>query len=428
MPLLRKYSIQESGALVEIVKLPPAAPGPLDGLRFAMKDIIDLAGHRTSCGSPDWAKTHPPAAANAICVDQLLGAGAQCIGKAISDELAFSLDGENYFYGAPLNPRAPHHVTGGSSSGSASAVACGLADFALGSDTGGSIRVPAANCGIFGWRPSHGFISMAGVTPFAPGFDTVGLLAGSADLLARAGSVLLATPVPGEVEVGTLHLIREAWAIGDQEIRAALRRALQLLQRLFGDKVQETSLREIDGDAVGSGLTGWYETSSILQWCEMWNCLGSWVESAKPALSPKAAKFFDLIKNAERGRLGEAIRTRERYFRRLENFLGPRDLLCFPTVPAPARLKSGLKVERPDKPKTSYYPRTLSLTAIAGIGRLPEVSLPLAEVGGVPVGLSLLAAHGRDAYLLGVVQLVAARALQEESVHKISPNQRKDIF
>ena len=410
MPPLRKYTIQESGAFVETVAYPPTASGPLDGLRFAVKDIIDLAGHRTSCGSPDWGRTHPPAAANALCVDQLLGAGARCVGKAVCDELAFSLDGENYFYGAPLNPRAPDHVVGGSSSGSASAVACGLADFALGTDTGGSVRVPAANCGLFGWRPSHGFISTAGVTPFAPGFDTVGLLAGSADLLSRAGSVLLAASVPDDVAVGAIHLIREAWAIADQEIRAALSPTVKLLQGLFGDQVHETSLREIDGGGADLGLASWYETSSILQWCEMWSCLGSWVESAKPALSPKAAKFFDLIKNTDRGRLGDAVRTRERYCRRLKNFLGPRDLLCFPTVPAPARLKGGVKVDRPDQPKTNYYQRTLSLTAIAGIGRLPEVSLPLAEVGGVPVGLSLLAAPGQDAYLLGMVQLVASRS------------------
>lgn len=410
MPPPRKYTIQESGALVETVAYPPTASGPLDGLSFAVKDIIDLAGRRTSCGSPDWGRTHPPAAANALCVDQLLGAGARCVGKAISDELAFSLDGENYFYGAPLNPRAPDHVTGGSSSGSASAVACGLADFALGSDTGGSLRVPAANCGIFGWRPSHGIISTAGVTPFAPGFDTVGLLAGSADLLSRAGSVLLAASVPGDVAVGALHLITEAWAIADQEIRAALSRAVKLLHGLFGDQVRETSLREIDGAGAGLGLASWYETSSILQWCEMWSCLGSWVESAKPTLSPKAAKFFDLIKNTDRGRLGDAVRTREHYCRGLKSFLGPGDLLCFPTVPAPARLKGGVKADRPDQPKTNYYPRTLSLTAIAGIGRLPEVSLPLAEVDGVPVGLSLLAAPGQDAYLLGVVQLVASRS------------------
>ena len=410
MPLQRRYTIEESGAFMASVALHPLAPGPLDGLRFAVKDVIDLAGQRTSCGNPDWARTHPPAAANACCVDQLLGAGARCVGKTVSDELAFSLDGENHFYGAPLNPRAPDHVTGGSSSGSASAVACGLADFALGTDTGGSVRVPAANCGLFGWRPSHGFISTAGVTPFAPGFDTVGLLAPSADLLTRAASVLLAAPVAGDPELGALHLVREAWAIADREISAALGRTVPLLQGLFGDRVHETSLAEIGGDAAGLGLSGWSETSSILQWCEIWSCLGSWVESVQPELSPKAAKFFDLIKQAERGRLGDASRSRERYFRRLENFLGPRDLLCFPTVPAPARLKAGVKADRPAGPKTNYYPRALSLTAVAGVGRLPEVSLPLGEVAGVPVGLSLLAAHGRDAYLLGVVQLLAARA------------------
>lgn len=395
---------------METRELPPTAPGPLDGLSFAVKDVFDLAGQRTSCGSPDWARTHPAAAAHAVCVDQLLEAGARCLGKAVCDELSFSLDGENHFYGAPLNPKAPDHVTGGSSSGSAAAVACGLADFALGSDTGGSIRVPAANCGLFGFRPSHGFISTAGVTPFAPGFDTVGLLAGSADLLARVGSVLLAAPIPEKVEIGALHLLKDAWTIADEEIMGALRGALQSWQNFLGDKVHETSLREIEGPAAASGLNTWQETSSLLQWCEMWSCLGSWVESVKPALSPKAAKFFDLIKNADRGRLGDASHARERYFLGLENFLGPHDLVCFPTVPAPARLKGGVKVDFPVKSKTNYYQRTLSLTAVAGIGRLPEVSLPLAEVGGVPVGLSLLAAHGRDAYLLAVAQLVAARA------------------
>jgi len=407
---LKKYSIQESRAFMETMKLPSTAQGPLSGLSFAVKDIIDLAGRGTSCGSPDWAKTHPPAATHALCVEQLLGAGAECLGKAVCDELAFSLDGENFFYGAPVNPRAPDRVTGGSSSGSASAVACGLADFALGTDTGGSVRVPAANCGIFGLRPSHGFISTAGVTPFAPGFDTVGLLAASADLLARTASVLLAASVPAPVEVGAVHLIKEAWAIADPDVSEALAGAVHLLRSLFGDKVCETSLRDIDGEAPGSGLTKWYETSSTLQWCEMWSCLGAWIESAAPELSPKARKFFDLIKNVDRSKVGEATRTRERYFRRLESFLGRQDLLCFPTVPAPARFKGGARVAQTGQPKTNYYPRALSLSSIAGLGRLPEVSLPLAQVGGVPAGLSLLAAHGRDAYLLGVVQLVAAKA------------------
>src|SRR3954447_12332292 len=170
-------TFEESGAFVERFTLPPTRSGPLDGLTFAVKDIIDVAGHHTGCGNPTWRATHPPTTVSAVCVEQLLAAGARCEGKTITDEIAFSLLGENFFYGTPLNPKAPDRVPGGSSSGSASAVACGLVDFALGTDTGGSVRTPASNCGIIGIRPSHGIISVAGVMPLAPTLDTVGLFA-----------------------------------------------------------------------------------------------------------------------------------------------------------------------------------------------------------------------------------------------------------
>ena len=183
--------VEEGKAFVQKVVVNPTGSGPLDGLGFAVKDLIDIGGHKTGCGNPSWQYSHPPATVNALCVEQLLAAGARCVGKTVTDELAFSLLGENHFYGTPLNPKAPDRVPGGSSSGSASAVACGLADFALGTDTGGSVRVPASNCGTWGLRPSHGFISVAGVNPFAPTFDTVGILASSAVVLARAASVLL---------------------------------------------------------------------------------------------------------------------------------------------------------------------------------------------------------------------------------------------
>jgi len=166
-------TISESNAFVTTFDLPPMSSGPLNGLRFAVKDTIDIAGFKTGCGNPRWRDSHPAAAVHAVCVEQLLLAGARCVGKTICDELAFSLLGENHFYGTPLNAHAPDRVPGGSSSGSASAVACGLVDFALGTDTGGSIRVPASNCGIWGFRPSHDFISVAGVNPLAPSFDTV---------------------------------------------------------------------------------------------------------------------------------------------------------------------------------------------------------------------------------------------------------------
>src|SRR3954454_11607979 len=186
-------TVDESNAFVTTFDVSPTGSGPLDGLCFAVKDVIDIAGCKTGCGNPTWRDSHPTAVAHAVCVEQLLRAGARCVGKAICDELAFSLLGENYFYGTPLNPKAADRVPGGSSSGSASAVACGLVDFALGTDTGGSTRVPASNGGIWGWRPSHGLISVAGVMPFAPTLDTVGVFSRTAELLERVAKVLLAT-------------------------------------------------------------------------------------------------------------------------------------------------------------------------------------------------------------------------------------------
>jgi len=237
----------EDGAFVENFEVRATDSGPLGGLSFAVKDLIDIDGHITGCGNPTWRRTHPPASVNAVCVDQLLEAGARCVGKTVTDELAFSLLGENHFYGTPLNPRAPGRVPGGSSSGSASAVARGLVDFALGTDTGGSVRVPANNCGVWGLRPSHGFVSVAGVNAFAPTFDTVGVLARNAQVLARVAETLLACDVVPDEEPATIHLLEEAFSLADTDVRKALDDPVGRLKRLFEGRVRVTSLREIDG-------------------------------------------------------------------------------------------------------------------------------------------------------------------------------------
>jgi amidase len=401
----RAITPADSGAFMELFELAPLADGPLDGLRFAVKDIMDVAGRKTGCGNPRWLETHPPAVAHAVCVEQLLQAGGRCIGKTITDQLAFSLLGENHFYGTPLNPKAPERVPGGSSSGSASAVACGLADLALGSDTGGSVRVPASNCGIWGMRPSHGVVSLAGVMPFAPSFDTVGPLARDADTLARAASVLLACELPERVEIGTLHLIREAFALADPEVQAALQAPVDRLRQRLGSRLKQTSIRSLDGESSATGLENWLDTYCVIQWAEVWSCLGGWIEEARPDFGPVVSASFELVRNLDRRRLGPAICRREAYCRRLADFLGPRDLLCLPTVPAPAPRKGD--PPRRDAGPGGYYPRALSLTSVAGIGRLPQVSMPLADVNGLPVGLSLLAARGNDAFLLAAVRDLA---------------------
>ncbi len=398
------YTIEESKAFVETVIVEPKSSGVLTGLRFAVKDLIDLAGYKTSCGNPTWRDTHPKAATNAVCVDQLLLAGGECLGKTITDELGFGLNGENFFYGTPLNPRAPDRVPGGSSSGSASAVACGIVDFALGTDTGGSVRVPASNCGIFGMRTSHGRISLAGVSPFAPSLDTVGVLACNIEVLTKAASVLLSCDIPSSSNVGKLHLLEEAFTICDAEVRDALAKPVDMIKTIFSGKVEKTSLKDIGEQASESGLKGWSNAFYHVQWAEIWSCLGSWVVEAKPEFGPATTMNFEFAKNMDRGKIPKAVRQRAVYFSLLKEFLGPNDLLCMPTTPALAPIKGSLGL---DRTTGDYYPRTLSLTAVAGIGRLPQVTLPMAEVSGVPVGLSLLSAHGRDGFLLAVAQLLA---------------------
>jgi amidase len=400
-------TVAQSNAFVSTFDLSPIESAQLDGLCFAVKDTIDIAGFKTGCGNPTWRDSHPAAAVHAVCVEQLLLAGAGCIGKTICDELAFSLLGENHFYGTPLNARAPNRVPGGSSSGSASAVACRLVDFALGTDTGGSTRVPASNCGIWGFRPSHDLISVAGVNPLAPSFDTVGVLAQSADVLAKVGLVLLADTSVSSNKPATIHLIREGFALADSDVQKALSEPLRRLHEIFGGALREVSLQEIVAADAGHGFATWVDTFCVIQWAEIEGCLGAWIASVKPDFGPDIAASFKLMNQLDRRRIAEAVRRREQYFRSLNEFLGPEDLLCIPTTPALAPLKG-------DPPARSssgsgYYARTLSLTSVAGMGRLPQVSLPIGNAAGVPVGLSLLARHGQDSFLLEVAKSVVEK-------------------
>jgi amidase len=278
-----------------------------------------------------------------------------------------------------------------------------LVDFALGTDTGGSIRVPASNCGIWGFRPSHDFVSVADVNPLAPSFDTVGVLAQSADVLAKVGLVLLAAPVSVS-KPAKIYLIRDAFALADTEVQEALSEPKQRLREVFGDIVRESSLQELVPDDKGHSFASWADTFCVIQWAEIKNSLGAWMANAKPELGPEIAASFELVNRLDRRRVAEAVQRREECFRSLQEFLGPNDLLCIPTTPALAPRKG-------DPPKRSssgsgYYPRLLSLTSVAGIGRLPQVSLPIADADGVPVGLSLLAKNGQDSFLLQVAETI----------------------
>src|SRR5439155_889130 len=210
------------------------AGGPLAGLTFAAKDLFNVAGRPTGGGNPDWARANPVPTRHAWAVETLLDAGATLIGKTVTDEVSLGILGENPFDGTPTNPRAPGHVPGGSSSGSAAAVAAGLCDTALCTDTGGSVRVPASFCGLHGIRPTHGRLDLSGMMRQAPTSDTTGWFARDAMIFARVSAVMLGEATPDELP---RHLVvaTDAFALADPETAAALEPMVGRLRALIGD-------------------------------------------------------------------------------------------------------------------------------------------------------------------------------------------------
>ena len=299
--------------------------GPLAGLRFCAKDVFAIAGHRTSAGHPRWAETHPAAEHDAEVIAQLRAAGADLEGVTVLDELAFGLTGQNPHHGTPDNPRAPGRLCGGSSAGSAAAAAAGLCDFALGTDTLGSVRLPASFCGLFGLRPTHARISSRGVVPLAPSFDTVGWLARDAVVLSRVGGVLLGEP-PQSIDVTTLVVPDELLSCMDPIARPALERKLATLAARLGAKLARMELAE-------GRLQDWAAATRRLQAREVWSTHGDWVIAQRPAFGPGVKERFEmsarLAGSSEAADSDRDLRARVRA--RLENLTeGERTLVALP--------------------------------------------------------------------------------------------------
>ncbi|MEL7171381.1 MAG: amidase [Pseudomonadota bacterium] len=374
-----------AGAFVAWLDLAPTGRGVLDGLTFAAKDIFDIEGQVTGCGNLDWARTHAPATAHAAPVAALLSAGARCVAKAVSDEMAFSLMGENPAWGTPLNTADPRRVPGGSSSGSVAAVAAGLVDFALGSDTGGSVRAPASFCGVWGIRPTHGAIDLSGTMPFAPSFDTPGWFARDASVLARVGEALGLAAEGGMPE--RLLLPVDAWAVASAETVDALAPAFARLEALLGPAVPIRLAPE--------GLDAWRDCFRVCQCAEGWAVHGAWIEAERPALAPNIASRFAYAAGIGEAAWAAARAQRDAIRSRLASALPAGTVAVLPTCPGPAPFR-GL----PDAETDAFRNDAHRLLCPAGHGGLPQISMPAGLVDGGPVGLSLLAASGEDARLL----------------------------
>ncbi len=363
--------------------------GPLSELSFAVKDLYDVAGYRTACGNPDRLREEAPAVATAPAVVTILEAGATLVGKTHTDELACGMFGTNPHFGTPINPAVPDRVPGGSSSGSASAVAARLCDFALGSDTGGSVRVPASFCGLFGIRTSHGRISTAAVMAMAPSFDTVGWLAGDAATLRRVGEVYFGrAPV---ARPPRFLIAADAFRIPVPEIGDAL----LPIARSIGS-CREVALYE-------EGIDHWLDTFRPLQLYDLWSTLGGWATRPNRTLSQGVRERIELSSTVKTDDVAAAIVRREALTRRLVDMLGDDGILVLPTAHdlPPKR-------EAPLAALVEFRERTLALTCVASLARLPQISLPVASVCGCPVGLSIMAGPGQDERLLVVAEALSA--------------------
>uniref|UniRef100_A0A2N9EVQ6 Amidase domain-containing protein n=1 Tax=Fagus sylvatica TaxID=28930 RepID=A0A2N9EVQ6_FAGSY len=322
--------------------------------------LFDVEGYVTGFGNPEWAKTHPAATSTAPAVLALLRGGATCIGKTVMDEMAYCMYGENKHYGTPRNPCVPDRVLGGSSSGSAVAVGAKLVDFALGTDTRASVRVPASYCGILGFQPSHDVISTAGVIPMSQSFDTVG------DLVKHA---ILGDYVKEKVPSLKQFMTKEN---ADQEYNipslAALSSAMRLLQRY-----------------------------------EFKNNHGEWVSTVKPDLGPGISE-----------RTWEALRTTDEnvdvcHSAKTELHAALNALLGqFPQFQGPPP-----KLQSDPTALEALLVKTFSLLSIAGVSGFCQVSIPLGLYDNLPVSISLLAKHGSDGFLLNLVEILYD-TLQEE--------------
>lgn len=363
------------------------AGGPLEGLTFATKDLFDVAGTRTGAGNPAWLAHAPVATRHADVVAALIDAGATLMGKTATDEFAWSISGTNAHYGTAPNPAAPGRAPGGSSSGSASAVTAGTVDIGLGSDTGGSIRVPASYCGISGFRPTHGRISVRGMVPLAPSFDTVGFLARSPQTLRRVWRAL-AHPVRDRRPITRIVIAADVVARCDPGVEESVRAAASALVSALGLELVDAPL--------ATDITEWTAAFRVLQSAEVWAAHGAWITEHRPPLGAGVAERVAYAQTLTPDDVRAALPARAAAGARLRELLDPGGVLLLPAAPGPAH-----RLDLDGAEKAAVRAWIFACTVAAPLAGAPSIALPRATgPGGLPVGICLLGLPGDDDVLL----------------------------
>lgn len=377
--------------------VPHATTGPLSGLTVAVKDIFDVAGYPTGCGQPTKLAMSGPKAMTAPVVRLFLDAGARFVGKTHTVELAYSLNGKNNHFGTPINPAASDRVPGGSSSGSAAAVAGRLADIGIGSDTGGSVRGPASYCGLFGIRPTHGRLPLAAAMPLAASFDTPGWFCRDASAFERVSEAVLAAdphPLPSQVR---LLKATDAFALAEPEPGRILDAILSRLDRML-QPLQDVT-------AAAPGFDELYWAFRYLQGVESWVSHGEFVETMRPALGPGIGERLFWGRDVTPQQAEQSQATRKAFRAHLAALLGHDGVLVLPTVPGPAPLLAST-----DEELETNRAQSLRLLCMSGLSGFPQVSIPVANWDGAPFGLSLVGPAGSDRSLVRLAARVSEAA------------------
>jgi amidase len=392
-----RIELNSFDGIIDRLDIKPTASGPLNGLTFAVKDMFDLVGHTSGFGTPAWKRTHSPALKNAPAVQQLLDAGAHLKANACADELACSLDGINVHFGTPINPQASDRIPGGSSSGPASVVASGEVDFALGTDTAGSVRVPASYCGIFGFRPSHDYISAEGVLPLGPSFDTVGVLARSSDLLQLVSNTLLkndngddneSSHSSGLAGFATLILPEQFESVLDPLMAPYMMAFVEELKRKF----ETISVKPIY--KLGREV---YDVFTTVRAREAWLSHGEWLERVKPDLARSIRQRIYSCKEISDEDFKRASSARAALLDRSDDLVDRNSIICLPTTWGPPPLLTASESELQDNRN-----RNICITTLASCYGFPQVSIPI-PAGKMKLGISLMSAKGTDRALLRLV-------------------------
>ncbi len=364
--------------------------GPLSKLSFVAKDLFDVAGHKTSNGSPDFYNNTAPACESANAITKLLDSGATLMGMAICDEFFYSLTGSNHHYGTPINTKAPSRLPGGSSSGSAAAVAAGLVDFSLGSDTGGSVRIPASFCGIWGIRPTLGRVSLKGGRAMAPSFDTAGWFSSKPVLMPLIGSVLLEGK-QSTAEIKRFVVIEDAVNRSDSEIGLAFN---SFIEKVFGNDIERAIV-------APEGLDSWWEAFRVIQAGEVKVSNLPWVRTHNASLGPGIRERFKAAEAITTKEFKAAQKQREAIKEQIEMIMPSGTVFVLPTAPCIAPKKNA-----DSKTLDSFRSNAMALTCIAGLAGLPQLSIPALSVSGCPAGISLIGAKGMDEKLLALTQTI----------------------